>query len=151
MLTNNRMVTAGETAPGQQGLAAQTCIFLSTRRKNPPLSYRSTYGRIAPGIPEGGGGVDPAWTDQRMATLHNGNTTTSTECFCGKVHKNPCGLKIHKTKIGCVQMVQALQRVGNPPGETQEELGLDPNHSAQNLQVKQAPNPHRPPEQHWVK
>ena len=53
--------------------------------------------------------------------------------------------------MGCVQTVQASQRAGNPPGETQEELGLEPNHSAQNFQVTQAPNPHRPPEHRRVK
>lgn len=47
--------------------------------------------------------------------------------------------------------MQASQRARNPPGETQEELGPEPNHSAQNLQVTQAPSPHRPPEQSRVK
>ncbi|XP_038154112.1 uncharacterized protein LOC119791846 [Cyprinodon tularosa] len=51
----------------------------------------------------------------------------------------------------CVQTEQVSQRAGIPPGETQEELGLEPNHSAQNLQVVQAPNPHRPPEHRRVR
>lgn len=68
----------------------------------------------------------------------------STECFCGKVCKNLRGLKIHTTKMGCVQTGQAAQRTGNLPDEMLEEQGLEPNNSAQNLQVRQAPNPHRP-------
>ncbi|CAJ1076456.1 uncharacterized protein LOC119779116 [Xyrichtys novacula] len=53
--------------------------------------------------------------------------------------------------MGCVQKVQASQRAGPAPGEMQEELGLEPKHSAQNLQVTQAPDPHRPSEHRRVK
>ncbi|KAK0148843.1 hypothetical protein N1851_010754 [Merluccius polli] len=71
--------------------------------------------------------------------------------FCGKVCKNPRGQKIHQAKMRCVQTVPVTQRSGITPGETQEELGPEPNHSAQNLRVTQAPNPCRLSEQRRVK
>ncbi|KAL7886939.1 hypothetical protein AOLI_G00046600 [Acnodon oligacanthus] len=45
----------------------------------------------------------------------------------------------------------SAQRSGNTPGETQEELGLETNHSAQKLQVTQALNPRRTSEHRRVK
>ncbi|KAJ8014696.1 hypothetical protein DPEC_G00018330 [Dallia pectoralis] len=51
----------------------------------------------------------------------------------------------------CVQTVPISQRSGNTSGEMQEELGPEANHSAQNLQVIQVPNPCRTSEQRRVK
>ncbi|KAL7833617.1 hypothetical protein AOLI_G00285770 [Acnodon oligacanthus] len=51
----------------------------------------------------------------------------------------------------CVRTVPVAQRSGNTPGETQEELGPETNHSAQNLQVTQALNPRRTSEHRRVK
>ncbi|KAL7876168.1 hypothetical protein AOLI_G00111310 [Acnodon oligacanthus] len=76
---------------------------------------------------------------------------TSAQCFCGKVCKNPRGLKIHQAKMRCVRTVPVAQRSGNTPGETQEELGQETNHSAQNHQVTQALNPRRTSEHRRVK
>lgn len=68
---------------------------------------------------------------------------TSVECVCRKVCKNLRGLKIHQAKMKCVQMVQESQCSGTMSGETQEEQGVESNHSALNLQVTQAPDPCR--------
>lgn len=103
------------------------------------------------GSPRGREDEDPIRTDQRTPIHCDGNTLTSAQCFCGKVCKNPHGLKIHQAKMRCVRTVHASQRSGNTPGETQEELGPESNHSAQNLQVTQAPNPCRTSEHRRVK
>ncbi|XP_062283087.1 uncharacterized protein LOC133987658 [Scomber scombrus] len=59
------------------------------------------------------------------------------QCTCGKVCKNIHGLKIHRARMKCPVGADASQRTGVTPGETQEELGLESPHSAQNLQVLQ--------------
>lgn len=67
--------------------------------------------------------------------------TTSTVCRCGKVCKNSRGLKIHQTKMTCLrtQVVQCTEPVlVTTLGETEEELGPESSHSAQNLQAPQA-------------
>ncbi|KAL7891878.1 hypothetical protein AOLI_G00013540 [Acnodon oligacanthus] len=68
-----------------------------------------------------------------------------------KCAKNPRGLKIHQAKMRCVWTVPVAQHSENTPGEMQEELGPEPNHSARNLQVTQAPNPRRTSEHRQVK
>ncbi|XP_077372334.1 uncharacterized protein LOC144033646 [Festucalex cinctus] len=68
----------------------------------------------------------------------NGTTTMSAVCPCGKVCKNPRGLKIHQTKMGCLTRTQVVQRTGLVPGETQEEPGRESTHSAQTLYAPQA-------------
>ncbi|XP_067284127.1 uncharacterized protein [Pseudorasbora parva] len=103
------------------------------------------------GSPRGGEDEDPTRIDQRIPTHSDGNMTTSAQCFCGKVCKNPHGLRIHQAKMRCVRMVPVSQRTGNTPGETQEELGPESNHSAQNLRVTQAPKPCRTSEHRRVK
>lgn len=47
-----------------------------------------------------------------------------------KMCKNPCGLKIHQTKVGCVQWVQASQHTRITHGKTQKELRPESSHSA---------------------
>ncbi|KAL7848072.1 hypothetical protein AOLI_G00227900 [Acnodon oligacanthus] len=49
----------------------------------------------------------------------------------------------------CVRTVPVAHSSGNTTGEMQEELGPEPNHSALNLQVTQAPNPRRTSEHRW--
>lgn len=51
----------------------------------------------------------------------------------------------------CMKIVQVPQRSENMPGETQEEPGRESPHSACNLQVKQAPDPHGAAENRWGK
>ncbi|KAK0145691.1 hypothetical protein N1851_015413 [Merluccius polli] len=64
--------------------------------------------------------------------------TTSAVCLCGKVCRNPRGLKIHQTKMKCLTGRQVVQRTGPVPGETQEEPGPESPHSAQTLHAPQA-------------
>lgn len=108
-------------------------------------------------------------------THANGQTTTNATCVCGKSCKNPRGLKIHQTKMGCLAHVQSEQRSRNhlreaqevlgrnenrspqnsrapeDLGETQEEPGQESPHSAQNLHVQEAQAPGVPQHQRRVK
>lgn len=100
---------------------------------------------------------------------------TNAICVCGKSCKNPQGLKIHQTKMGCLVKVQPEQRAGNclvviqeeqgretsqraqylhtpeDLGETQEERSPESPHSAQYLHVLEAQAPGIPQHQRRVK
>ncbi|XP_029693775.1 uncharacterized protein [Takifugu rubripes] len=65
---------------------------------------------------------------------------------CAKVCKNPTGLKIHQTKMACLEVGKVKQHTGavasttgkvlvTVPGQTEEEPGSEPPHSVQNLQA----------------
>lgn len=56
-------------------------------------------------------------------------------CRCGKKCKNDKDLKIHQTKMKCLQPESNVQRT-RQPGESEERLGQDTNHSAQNPQAQ---------------
>lgn len=65
-----------------------------------------SYQKKSPRVPESGVvGEHTMWMHQRITT-HGNELTTSVECICGKVCKNPHGLKIHQAKIKCMQTVQ---------------------------------------------
>ena len=65
----------------------------------------------------------------RIATLNTGST-----CSCGKTLKNERGLKIHMGKMGCAPILRLTQRTGQP-GETEEEVVQDSNHSDHSVHV----------------
>ena len=65
----------------------------------------------------------------RIATSNTGST-----CSCGKTLKNERGLKIHMGKMGCVPILRLTQRTGQP-GETEEEVVQDSNHSDNSVHV----------------
>ncbi|XP_063448172.1 uncharacterized protein LOC134727719 [Mytilus trossulus] len=75
--------------------------------------------------------VTPETTQERTTTtnLNNGNV-----CICGKVCKNQRGLKIHMGKMKCKPNRSITQRTGQP-GETEEEVVQDTNHSDHSLHV----------------
>ena len=54
----------------------------------------------------------------RTTILNNGQST----CSCDKTCKNPRGLKIHQTKMGCAPVMSLTQRTGHVPGEKEEEV-----------------------------
>ncbi|XP_062568263.1 uncharacterized protein LOC134230448 [Saccostrea cucullata] len=70
-------------------------------------------------------------TRQRKTTT---NTNSGNVCSCGKVCKNEKGLKIHMGRMGCKPDQQLTQRTGQP-GETEEEVVQDENHSDRSLHV----------------
>lgn len=76
----------------------------------------------------------------------------SAVCKCGKVCKNPPGLKIHQTKMGCLRKPVVYHSIVpyTAPGETEEDPGPDTPHSAQNLHAPQATPRSRPSEHRWI-
>ncbi|XP_075304756.1 retrovirus-related Pol polyprotein from type-1 retrotransposable element R2 [Odontesthes bonariensis] len=86
----------------------------------------------------------------KQAKNRNGKTTTSAVCLCGKVCKNPHGLKIHQTKMKCLTGTQVVQRTGPVPSETQEEPGQESTHSAQTLHAPQVLPRFKHFEHRWV-
>lgn len=86
-------------------------------------------------------GEDDRPTGQTFVmTTHDGLSTmeqvndVSRVCRCGKICKNGRGLKIHQSKMKCVQPEHNVQRTGKP-GETEERPGQEANHSSPNLQA----------------
>lgn len=143
MTTENRTVTtwrdrrlSGETGiKGCRGLAGRST---SPVRKNPfSSSYGTIYNKTPQGCARAGedeqptGLVTPETTQERTTTtnLNNGNV-----CICGKVCKNQRGLKIHMGKMKCKPNQSITQRTGQP-GETEEEVVQDTNHSDHSLHV----------------
>lgn len=129
MTTENRLVTTGESVDsterrraGQAGLAPQLASFVRRRPTQATSEPSETYPQ---GIPRGRENEIPNRTDLRIMTQANGPTTTITRCICGKVCKNPRGLKIHQARMKCVDKETQVQRTGPVPGETQEEHGPD--------------------------
>lgn len=147
MTTVNSVVTTGETVdsserrqPGQGGLVTPSCSSLEGAPTN---MLRRVLQRNTPrGAREGGWDEHPKRTHILVTTQAKEKTTTSAVCRCGKVCKNPRGLKIHQTKIGCLRTERVVQRTvpvpDTAPGETEEELGPETPHSAQNPQAPQA-------------
>ncbi|XP_048863711.1 uncharacterized protein LOC125738598 [Brienomyrus brachyistius] len=86
-----------------------------------------------------------------MTTTSENGISTTSRCFCGKVCKNARGLKIHQSRMKCLEQESAAQRTGITPGETQEEPGPETTHSAQNLQVPSTPTPSRVVQNHRIK
>ena len=76
-------------------------------------------------------------TDRTMI-LHNGQST----CFCGKTCKNPRGLKIHQTKMGCAPVKSLTKRAGETLGETEEEVVQESYHSDHSLHVSDEDSEH---------
>jgi len=89
---------------------------------------------------------NPIWVDKSTPTHGHGSTIT-VRVEEWKVCKNLHGLKIHQAKM----LQVSVQRSGTTPGETQDEPGSESPHSAQNLQVTQAPDPHRATDHRRVK
>ncbi|XP_049324773.1 uncharacterized protein LOC125789951 [Astyanax mexicanus] len=86
-----------------------------------------------------------------MTTLDNGTSIMINRCICGKICKNNRGLKIHQSRMKCLEQENAAQRTGLTPGETQEGPGPETTHRAQNLQVRNTPNPSRVVQNHQIK
>lgn len=79
---------------GQEGLATQTADL---EREHP------TYAMKNPEINNPRGTL--------VMTDGNVQLTMSTVCRCGKVCKNPTGLKIRRTKVGCMRKLVVLDTV----------------------------------------
>ena len=115
------------------------------------------------GCPRGGEDEHPNRTDLLVTTHANGQRITSAVCICGKVCKNPRGLKIHQTKMACLGKEQVKRRSGTAadatvpvvpiaePGQTEEEPGPESPHSTRNLQATQVPPSSRISEHRRVK
>ena len=121
----------GET--GIRGVAAWQANLRHIFREEEPIS--SCYGQIHIEIPprlresgedEGPTGMDDQETmeQQRTTDLESGNV-----CICGKVCKN---LQIHMGKMGCSPNQSLIRRTGQP-GEMEEEVVQDENHSDHSL------------------
>lgn len=61
------------------------------------------------------------------------------QCICGKACKNIRGLRIHQARMRYLTRQVLTQNAEVTSGETQEELGLETNRSAQSLQVSPKP------------
>lgn len=72
-------------------------------------------------------------------------------CICGKLCKNQHGLKIHQTRMKCLEWESEVQRTGPGPGETQEEPGQEASHRAQSLHIPESLNPSRVVPQQQIK
>ena len=92
---------------------------------------RYHQGRARAGEDERSTGMDDQETTERQRTtdLKGGNV-----CICGEVCKNQRGLKIHIGKMGCSPIQSLIQRTGQP-GETEEEVVQEENHSDHILHV----------------
>ena len=73
---------------------------------------------------------DQETTEQQTTTDLNSRNV----CICGKVCKNQRGLKIHMVKMGC-SPIQSLKRHTGQPGEMEEEVVQNENHSDHSLHV----------------
>ena len=60
---------------------------------------------------------------------------TLSRCICGKTCKNQRGLKIHQSRMKCLEGRNREQRAGACPGKTEEVQGQESYHSAQSLQA----------------
>ena len=60
---------------------------------------------------------------------------TLSRCICGKTCKNQRGLKIHQSRMKCLEGGNREQRAGASPGKTEEVQGPESYHSAQSLQA----------------
>ncbi|XP_062585204.1 uncharacterized protein LOC134246875 [Saccostrea cucullata] len=79
----------------------------------------------------------PVGTENQDTTRQRKTTTITNSgnvCSCGKVCKNQKGLKIHMGSMGCKPDQQRTQCTGQP-GETEEEMVQDENHSDRSLHV----------------
>lgn len=91
------------------------------------------------GCRRGGEDEHPIRMDHRVPMNSNRMTTTTSKCRCGKICKNSHGIKIRQARMKCSVRVDASQRTNTASDETQEELGQEALHSAQNLhEVQQA-------------
>lgn len=87
----------------------------------------------------------------------------SAVCICGRAFKTRKGLKIHQTKMACLEKDHVKQRSGTTadaavsvastgePGQTEEEPSPESPHSTRNLQASHAPPPSRNSERRRVK
>ena len=66
------------------------------------------------GCLRGGENEHPNRTVLKLTTNANGLLTTIAECVCGKVCKNPRGLKVHQAKMKCLLKEQLLQHRDHP-------------------------------------
>ncbi|KAJ8337956.1 hypothetical protein SKAU_G00369220 [Synaphobranchus kaupii] len=138
----------GKTATGAGRASNPTCIFCKEEPKPAPKSPRETCPQ---GSLRGGENEHPKQTDNQVTTNAFGQATTNLTCVCGKICKNPRGLKIHQAKMKCLVRVQLEQCTGSNLGEMQEEPGQESTHSAQNLQVPEVQAPRTSQHQVWVK
>lgn len=111
---HGKMATgAGRWQPARHGLAPQAAAPV---KRNPKLAMN----RLNRQYPQG--------------NLREGGTTSAV-CLCGKICKNARGLKIHQSRMKCLEKQQAPQCTRLVPGESEEEQGLEAPHRAQSLQV----------------
>lgn len=63
--------------------------------------------------------------------------------YCGKLCKNHRGLKLHQTRMKCLERDSEVRRAGPEPEEPQEEPGQEATHRAQSLNIPRAPSSSR--------
>ena len=74
----------------------------------------------------------PIRTDLRET---DGNAQTTMRCICDKTCKNSRGLKIHQSRMKCLEVGNKEQRTNIIPGKTEEVRGQESPHRAQTLQA----------------
>lgn len=111
--------------------------LVSPKREKPQQATNDPSESYPQGIPRGRGNEIPNRTDSRLVT-HANDRTSNPHCICGKVCKNPCGLKIHKAQMKYLERESQVQCTGPRPGESQEEQGQEAPHSAQPPQMPAA-------------
>ena len=116
---------------GQDGLATQIARSV---RSNQEGCYDEPKCTIPPGDPERGGAEEiPNRMDLKEA---NRNVQpTLSRCICGKTCKNQRGLKIHQSRMKCLEWGNREQRAGASSGKTEGVQGQESYHSAQSLQA----------------
>ena len=128
MTTGNRPVgnqgidsmTAGEATGsperrvvGQDGLVTQIACSV---RSNQEGCYDEPKCTIPPGDPERGAEEIPNRMD--LTEANRNAQPTLSRCICCKTCKNQRGLKIHQSRMKCLEGRNREQRAGASPGKT---------------------------------
>ena len=114
---------------GQDGLATQIACSV---RSNQGRCYDEPKCTKPPGDPERGAEEIPNRTD--LTEANRNAQPTLSRCIFGKTCKNQRGLKIHRSRMKCLEGGNREQRAGASPGK-QEVQGQESYHSAQSLQA----------------
>ena len=130
------LVTVGEATGnperrvvGQDGLATQ---IARSMRSNQERCYDEPKCTIPPGDPERG---EEILNRMDLTEMNRNAQTTLSRCICGKTCKNQRGLKIHQSRMKCLEGGNREQSAGTSPGRTEEVQGQESYHSTQSLQA----------------
>ena len=115
---------------GQDGLATQIACSL---RSNQKRCYNETKCTIPPGDPERG--AEEISNRMDLTEANRNAQPTLSKCICGKTCNNQRALKIHQSRIKCLERGNLEQRAGASPGKTEEVQEQESFPSAQSLQA----------------